>query len=166
MPRGVYSRKSALERFHESIDHSDQFGCHLWKGAKSDKGYGHLSINDKMVKAHRFAWELANGPIPVGLSVCHHCDNPPCVNPKHLFLGTHADNMQDMRSKGRCRPGTPGTNTARRGIRVKLTEENVREIRARHASGSISRNKLAIEFEVTPRIIGLVVKRLSWKSVA
>ena len=76
-------------------------GCMEWTGATDPKGYGHGTVNGGHFAAHRRAWELANGPIPNGLHVCHHCDNPPCCNPEHLFLGTMKDNMMDMVSKGR-----------------------------------------------------------------
>lgn len=69
------------------------------------RGYGIMRVRGKVLKTHRIAWELANGPIPDGLSVCHSCDNPPCCNVEHLFLGTHADNMADMIAKKRDRPG-------------------------------------------------------------
>ena len=74
-------------------------GCQLWNGTETDR-YGLLAI-----RAHRLAWELANGPIPAGLNVLHRCDNSHCCNPDHLFVGTQADNMDDMRRKGRARNG-------------------------------------------------------------
>jgi hypothetical protein len=73
-------------------------GCHVWTGSKYGRGYGNLQI-----ATHRLAWELANGPIPEGLSILHRCDNPACCNPDHLFLGTQADNMADKVRKGRAR---------------------------------------------------------------
>ena len=79
-------------------------GCIEWIGATSADGYGQLGVDGKVIYTHRFAWELANGPIPDDISVLHHCDNPPCCNVEEcLFLGTPADNMADMAAKGRGR---------------------------------------------------------------
>lgn len=77
--------------------------CWEYQAARSPRGYGTIGVMGKTRRAHRVAWELANGPIPEGLLVCHHCDNPPCCNPAHLFLGTDKDNVADMRAKGRGR---------------------------------------------------------------
>ena len=83
-------------------------GCVEWPRGRSRSGYGQLRSEDRTPwLAHRLAWTLTNGPIPDGLLVCHRCDNPPCVNPEHLFLGTHVDNMRDMVQKGR-RQGASG----------------------------------------------------------
>ena len=77
-------------------------GCLEWTGGTDDKGYGTIKVNGKTVKTHRFAWILAHGPIPNGLAVLHHCDNPPCCDTDTcLFLGTTADNMADRDAKGR-----------------------------------------------------------------
>ena len=77
-------------------------GCLEWTGNTDRDGYGVISVKDKSTRAHRLAWELANGPIPAGLCVLHHCDNPPCCDvEKCLFLGTNAENVADRHSKGR-----------------------------------------------------------------
>lgn len=99
--------KSAEERFFAKV--VKQEGCWEWSAAKDRGGYGifRLSPTISRVKAHRFAWELQNGEIPEGMFVCHHCDNPECTNPDHLFLGTPKDNMDDKLRKGRWRGGLP-----------------------------------------------------------
>jgi hypothetical protein len=75
--------------------------CWLWAGGRQAQGYGAFGNGERVVYAHRFSWQLHNGPIPKGLNVLHRCDVPPCVNPKHLFIGTHADNMRDKIKKSR-----------------------------------------------------------------
>lgn len=86
-------------RFWAKVEKTDD--CWLWRGSVGSNGYGQLRVGARMVTASRLAWELTNGPIPDGLWVLHRCDTPLCVRPEHLFLGTHLDNMHDMRHKGR-----------------------------------------------------------------
>ncbi len=104
-----------LDRFWAKVDRSGP-GCWPWMGAHNPRGYGNFAIGDMTVRASRMAWELSFGPIPDGLWVLHTCDNPPCCNPAHLFLGTHAANMADMKAKGRA----PGGNAVgeRNGMRL------------------------------------------------
>ena len=77
-------------------------GCLEWTGVAHKRGYGRITINSKSVQTHRLAWELANGPIPDGMFICHTCDNPPCCNPDHLWPGTNAENTADKVTKGRA----------------------------------------------------------------
>lgn len=100
------SRTPLAERFAAKVHKTD--GCWLWTGATTSTGYGHLTKgghDGRPVKAHRLAYELANGPIPDGLEVCHHCDTPLCVRPDHLFLGTRRENLGDAMRKGRMATG-------------------------------------------------------------
>lgn len=76
-------------------------GCFQWVEGRFTGGYGNVAVLGSAVQAHRFVFEWINGPLPVGIEVCHHCDNPPCIRPSHLFAGTHQDNMDDRDRKGR-----------------------------------------------------------------
>lgn len=93
----------AKDRFLKSIS-SDASGCWLWSANGVAKGYGQLSFRKRKILAHRISYELHKGEIPSGMLVLHKCDVPACVNPSHLFIGTHADNIHDCMSKGRYRP--------------------------------------------------------------
>lgn len=97
-------RRPIAERFWPKVDSSGGPGaCWTWTASCKIKGYGQISAGgrERPLLAHRVAWEITNGPIGVGSVVCHSCDNPKCCNPAHLFLGTQAENLQDMTDKGR-----------------------------------------------------------------
>ena len=126
-------------------------GCWIWKGGKDKHGYGYMSGHRR---AHRVYYERANGRIPLGLCVLHKCDNPPCVNPNHLFIGTQGDNSTDKISKGR----------QVRGERVhtaKLTAKSVRKIRL--ATGKIA--DIGARFGVTDVSVSYIKSRKTWKHV-
>jgi hypothetical protein len=154
-----------MERFWNKVDKTS--GCWIWTGAKSKKGYGRFKFRGKLVSPHRFSWELRNGPIPKGegfhgTCVCHKCDNPRCVNPDHLFLGTHKDNMRDAIAKGRIVLG--GARGERIGV-SKLTDEKVKEIRNLYKSGEYALRKLAEMYSVGYSTIRDIVVGKSWKHV-
>jgi len=130
------------DRFWGKVE-SNALGCWAWRGARASdprggkqNSYGQFWVGSKadktgrMAFAHRVAWELVNGPIPEGMKVLHHCDNPACVRPSHLFLGTQVHNMVDMVAKGRANRAT-GT----RHYGAKLTDDQVRQIRALYRPG-------------------------------
>jgi hypothetical protein len=98
-PKPAKKRGTLENRFLSYVDKSDN--CWIWKGTIHKNGYGRLHIGKKSCYAHRVSWYLKHGEIPIGLCVCHTCDNPLCVNPSHLWLGTIADNMHDRDKKGR-----------------------------------------------------------------
>jgi DNA-binding NarL/FixJ family response regulator len=113
-----------------------------------------------MRNAHRVAWELFKGESPGKLFVCHKCDNPKCVNPDHLFLGTHLDNMRDREIKGRTN-GQRGEGNASH----KLTTDQVRAIRAEAAKG-VATKQLASRFGISPSTATKVIERRAWKHIA
>jgi hypothetical protein len=146
--------KSIEERFWAKVIKTES--CWLWQGGKNRGSYGHFNITrgtSKYVLAHRYSYELHYEPIPTGMWVCHHCDNPSCVNPAHLFLGTPRDNSQDSIQKHR----------GKRGPR-KLSEEQVLWARAMFSSGwRIA--KIAKSLRVSWANIYLIVHRKAWKEL-
>jgi HNH endonuclease len=153
MPR-VYTRVDLAERFWKKVAKGAPDDCWRWTACTS-KGYGQIRVGDLQVKAHRLSFELHSGPIPSGLSVLHRCDVPTCVNPAHLFLGTNADNMSDMRAKGRSACGPTNGN-------AKLTDASVIEIRAQYAAGIVMQRELGRAFGVDQSLISLIVRRVRW----
>lgn len=150
-----------------------QHGCWNWKGTTAAGGYGSLGVRGRRGKrAHRLSWILHYGPIPEGQCVLHRCDNPSCVRPDHLFLGTQIDNIRDMNAKGRRRG--PITLRGERNNFAVLTEAQVVEIRRRYweARGTRMRapanfiRQLVKEYGVTRYALWLVIKRINWKHVA
>ena len=128
-------------------------GCWIWR-ASTKRGYGRIDG----CYAHRVSWEIHYGSIPDDMCVCHHCDNPLCVRPDHLFLGTQADNTADRVSKGRGGIGE-------RNSHARLSEDQVREIRRCYATGGLTYHALAAAFGVAPSTIGFILNRGTWKHV-
>jgi hypothetical protein len=157
------------ERFWSRVGKSDE--CWIYKGFLDKDGYGGFWAHGRNLKAHRIAWNLTNGPIPDGLRVCHRCDNPSCVRPDHLFLGTDADNVRDRQAKGRSARGDRSgprlhPDRLKRGEdnkAAKLTWEAVRDIRRRHAAGGVTMTALANEYGVSQIAVSNVVRGIVWK---
>ncbi len=132
-------------------------GCVEWVHHRNALGYGKIRSEGKQVLAHRAMWEFKRGPIPPGMKVCHHCDNPPCCNVDHLFLGTDADNMADMVAKGRSAKGPSKSNT-------KLTAASVIAIRQRLADGETHR-VIAAAFGISPMHVSGIKCGRSWTHI-
>jgi hypothetical protein len=153
----AYSKKpmDLPVRFWPKVRKPKTDGCWQWTAYKNNKGYGVITVSGRQEMAHRISWILVNGEIPHGLFVLHACDNPECVNPNHLFLGTHADNMADMARKGRAasRPGEEAYS-------AKITFAMADEIRS--LSKSVPRAKLAEMYKLHPITIWRVVTNKIW----
>lgn len=132
----------------------DPSSCWLWRGAGKGNGYGHVTVDQKSMTAHRRAYELFCGGIPDGLDVCHSCDNRWCVNPDHLFLGTRQVNMDDCKSKGRTAGGT----------RKHLTERQVQEIR-RRLYGGMSARLIAETMDINYHTITAIMRGESYVGI-
>jgi len=147
--------------FWDYMDRTES-SCWEWKGYRNKDNYGQFQLKGKIRYTHCVAYELAKGAIPEGMEVCHTCDNPPCCNPDHLWLGTHHDNMLDMKRKGRnkfvCAIGE-----AHRGS--KFTSDQVVSIRREYATGKVSLKALASKYNVGKSTIYDIVTGHTWKHI-
>jgi hypothetical protein len=160
-------------RFWSKVDKSGgPDACWIWIAGKSSDGYGSFD----QAGSHRTAWEIERGPIPRGLSVLHNCptgDNPSCVNPAHLWLGTQAQNIADMTAKGRRRTATgdasaprkyPGMRAGERNGAAKIDAATVTKIRTANASGE-SYSRIVKRFGVSKSHVSRIVRGHSWRHV-
>ncbi len=176
-------------RFFSKIKTNTETGCREWQAARQDRGYGFFGLGGSNFGAHRIAYFLATDTDPEDLCVLHKCDNPRCVNPEHLFLGTHLDNARDRNQKGRAASGdsngsrlhperlargdrhlsrTNPERLARGGNHgnSKLTEPAVASIRSMYAGGGVTLKLLAEKFGVHFSTISDVINRKIWRHVA
>jgi len=157
----TYTKTPWQVRFKAKVDERGKDECWPWKANSDKDGYGLLSVwGDAPVgerRAHRLAWILKHGPIPKGMRVLHTCDNPPCCNDRHLFLGTNADNTHDSMRKGRFVFGS------KNGV-AKLTEETVVLIRQLFKDG-YCRKRLARKFDVSKSLIAQIIRRAAWRHI-
>jgi hypothetical protein len=137
-------------------------GCWNWTASTNLAGYGRIKANGTMRYAHRVSYELFCCDIPDGMAVCHRCDNPGCINPEHLFLGTQSDNITDMVSKGRHARGAIIAHLGIENAKAKLTEDDVVAIRG---SSGLTNTKLAELFGVSKVQIGNIRNGKSWSHV-
>lgn len=159
-PQRERKRIPVTDRFWRHVTAGAENECWLWQGA-TIKGYGALrmqrSHSPGYVYAHRMSYEIHKGAIPADQHVCHSCDNPLCVNPNHLWVGTNRENVTDMDAKGRRVTQRGETHPD-----AKLTEAQVLEIRERAANGEKQRN-LASEYSISESNISSIVTRRVWK---
>lgn len=150
------------ERFWSFVEKGPD--CWLWTGSNDgDDGYGRIKRGPKNIGSHRASWIIHFGEIPKGLQVCHTCDNPPCVRPDHLFLGTSRDNSQDCVSKGRRT--VPDNRGSLSGL-SKLTEDDVIAIRSAYIPRKMgNRAELAAKFGVSVSTVNSIIWRAHWKHI-
>jgi len=148
---------SLADRFWKKVEVRGQDECWTWLASTKQGGYGKIMGDDgRFYLAHRVAYEMLIGDIPAGLLLCHHCDNPACVNHAHMFTGTQADNLKDMRAKGR---GNPPRGA--RHPRARLTDQLVSQIRSDHRS----HRQLAKVLGISKSAIGMAKAGVTWKHV-
>lgn len=132
--------------------------CWIWQGSLTTNGYGRLLVKGRWLGTHKIAFLLSHGSVPDGLEVCHTCDNRACIRPDHLFLGTHRENMQDMKTKGRSTYGTKHFN-------AQLTEDDIRQIRALYVPWKVTCRQLGEMFGTSYKNISRIVRREAWAHV-
>lgn len=147
-------------RFWKKVEVRTKNQCWPWLGAKERFGHGRFKLNTKSaVYAHRLSYEIENGPIPDGACVCHSCDNPSCVNPNHLWLGTRGDNNRDRATKGRSYD-----NRGENHNQAILNNNSVKSIRKRFLDGE-AQTALAKEYGVSIAAINMICKHKTWKHI-
>jgi len=157
----LHDKGPAIDRFLEKLELSGKRDdCWIWTAANGRGGYGRFRADGRMVSAHRFSYDLFNGPIPAGLHVCHRCDVPACVNPEHLFVGTPADNQREMLEKGRA-VRLKGSDHGQ----ARLHENDVRAIRVCYANGGVLQREIATWFGVSHQTISKAINRQKWSHI-
>lgn len=173
-PKWSFSDKQ-IDRFWGKVDIMGPQECWTWLSSKSGGRYGAFTANNRHYQSHRVSYSIKNGAIPEGKVICHTCDNPLCVNPEHLFMGTQLDNVTDMMNKNRQRLTFGGEggrlkqvqNTARGSENhlSKLNEESVLSIRREYVRRVVTHKMLASKYGVTTENIKMILKRKTWKHV-
>lgn len=147
-----------IARFWSKVAISCTDDCWIWLASCRRGEYGKFNLHGKTVRAHRFAYTQVFGSIPHGLHICHKCDNPKCVNPKHLFAGTNGDNMADKKTKGRALRGS-------RNPGAKISEADVVAIRDAYSLGGVTLAAIARRHGVTEGLVSRIVNHKIWQHV-
>lgn len=152
--KGQFIKIKPEQRFWDKVEKTKN--CWNWIGKiRSTDGYGVLSIDSKERRSHRLSWEMMNGKIPEGHVICHSCDNPKCVRPSHLFLGTQAENLTDMRNKGRNRFSFKGSKHPH----AKFSEREINVIRGIYLTQNITQSEIARRFNTSQQSINRIINR-------
>lgn len=159
----TYRRRSIEERFFRKVTPGYPDKCWEWTGQRTKFGYGIFKYDNHSTTAHRISWSLVHGKIPPDTLVCHKCDNPPCVNPNHLFLCNYQDNHNDMVAKGRERVKI--TTYGSRQWMSKFKEHEVVKIRRLYGKGGVTQRELASKHKVHLATIQRILSRKNWRHV-
>ena len=164
MEKTIYKLDSkASKRFYSKINRlEDEDACHLWIASTDTKGYGNFQLEGRLFNSHRIAYAQAYGDFNKNLHCLHSCDRPSCCNPKHLWLGTNADNVRDREEKGR---GKVPDNRGEKCGGAKLTNAQALEIRALYAAGTMLQKELAARYKVSRPTISLIVNRKTFQHI-
>lgn len=152
------SIEKTFEDFWARVDRSGD--CWSWRGGHNNHGYGQFCIDNKKVLAHRTAYAYFYGMPTAGMDLCHRCDNPGCVNPAHLFVGTRRDNMRDASTKGRMK--RPGANKGEKNPRAKVAVSDVPLIRASRAAGETLR-VIGIRYGISKSQVHSIASGKAWR---
>lgn len=162
MPKLHLSDKERLGR-HVKIN--PETGCWEWSAHRCRKqGYGKTCLGGKSFLAHRAMWTVHNGQIPPGADVLHRCDNPPCCNPDHLFLGDDFVNQRDRVAKGRHK-GVPRNQRGEENKMAKLSEKEVLKIREIYATGRVSQRAIGLSYGVGQGLVSQIITRKIWSHI-
>ncbi|HEY5267531.1 MAG TPA: HNH endonuclease signature motif containing protein [Candidatus Saccharimonadales bacterium] len=175
------------DRFLSNVDKPDKIGCWVWKGSLDKSGYGRMKIQNKGYAAHRLSYFLYKGIIPDGLWVLHTCDNRPCVNPEHLYVGDVQQNMRDAVERNRMAKGArngsvthaekryknwliwrksvPDLVKGEKNGRAKLNTDQVQTIRELYQNGNLNKEELGRQFNVSGVLIGKIIRNELWAHV-
>lgn len=148
----------SIYSFDERLKENAATGCLEWQAGRDAYGYGRLFFNGRQERSHRVAWIRAHGAIPAGMHVCHRCDNPPCCNPDHLFLGSNTDNRRDSVRKGRAPRGELQGNS-------KLTRGDIERVRDIARVGNRSQREIASYFDMSQKHVSRVIRGDAWRHV-